>query len=49
MERVDYDELPLAPEQKILYRSKFIDNFAGSVLSTEYMLRAGDDYIKVVG
>ena len=49
MECVDYDELPLAPERILLHRSKIVNNFMGRILSTEYLLRVGDEHIKIRG
>ena len=48
VEGVDYEDLPPAPEKILLHRSKVINNFSGRVISTEYTLRVGDSYIKVL-
>jgi len=49
VEGVDFEDLPLAPKQLLMHRSKVINNFAGRVLSTEYALYVGDRSIKVLG
>ena len=49
IEGVDFEELPLAPERTLMHRSKVVNNFVGRILSTEYLLRVGEGYLKVVG
>ena len=48
VEGVDYEELPLAPERILMHRSKIVNNFVGRIVSTEYLLRVGEGYLKVV-
>ena len=48
VEGVDYEELRPAPEKILLHRSKVVNNFSGRVISTEYALRVGDGFIKVI-
>ena len=49
VEGVDFEDLPLAAEDILLHRSRVINNFVGRVLSTEYVLRVGDEsLIKVI-
>lgn len=48
VEGVDYEKLPPAPEKILLYRSKVTNNFTGRMISTEYALRVGESYIKVL-
>lgn len=45
---VDFTKLPLAVETVKLHRSPVINNFTGRVVSTEYALRVGDGYIRVL-
>ena len=39
---VDFNELTPAPETQMLYRCPVINNFVGRILSTEYLMKAGD-------
>ena len=49
IEEVDYEDLPLAPEKVLLHRSQVTNNFVGRELSTEYLLRVGEGFLRVVG
>ena len=49
VEEVDYEDKPLAPEMVLLHRSQVTNNFVGRELSTEYLLRVGEGFLRVVG
>ena len=49
VDNVPFTELPLAPDEKILYRSRIINNFEGRIQSTEVVLKCPDGNLIVHG
>ena len=42
VDNVPFTELPLAPEEKLLFRTPIVNNFEGRIQSTEVILKCQD-------
>ena len=42
VDNVPFTELPLAPEEKLLFRTPIVNNFEGRIQSTEFVLKCQD-------